>query len=160
MEKKENLIRIGVIVTLCIILLVIIVLILLNIKDKRNDEPEESTKVVLPGFEAYNVRCEMKNEDVTDYEEIIVENCEVEDDRILTSRSSIILRYPSKETYEVAKEYESFQDNLVVYNDEENTIEYSQGDVIDFTKDENGEEIVTNFDIYKRSLEELGYICN
>ncbi len=158
--KKKNLIIIGIVALF--VILVIGVLVFVNRKPHESifrnpGEPEEIP--TLRGLEEYTYSCDKRLEDdlTVDYTTIVYEHLKVEDGMVLSSQSTIKRYYYDQAGYEQGKK-EDLGEN-VLYLDDELSIEYPDGEMIDYTKTIDGKPAELSYYEYKISHEDLGYAC-
>lgn len=86
------------------------------------------------------------------------ENIRVENNRVLQSKVIERIVYKDKKTYNKNKDaYKSMKD--VVFYNNEHTIDFVFMEN-DYTKDENGQEQIVNFDEFSDMLDSNGYNCS
>jgi hypothetical protein len=153
-----------------IIIVIVLVIILLGgiigasyLVSSKNTESEkienkdtESTKEESEEL-ASAKKCQLKLEDIDDYTTYLVETFEVDDERILSSTSSIIMVCKSKEVFEELQSNEDFKKGRT-FSEDDLTIEYPY-DKNDYTKDESGNELTLKYQTYTDDLKNIGYEC-
>ena len=159
MTNKKNLIIMGSIVALVVILVIAIIIVLNNKPEvKKTETSPEPENHQTESLEGYNIKCTVDNEIDANYRETHIENLKIDGEKVINSQSSIVLTYATLEEYKLGKEDE--YPGKVFYNDDALSIEYTVGDEIDYTKNAEGEEVTLNFSEFRKSLEELGYVCS
>ncbi len=138
-----------------LILLIIIIVLLIFVFNKNEEENKVMLKLDNIVSDKY---CELKLDDTEDYHIYYILNIDLDNERVLSTQTTVRMEYFNEESYQTNKENGDFPGNYV-YDDKTKTILYEIDDKTDFTKDEKGEELILNYDEYKTSLEEASYVC-
>ncbi len=156
MKKNLNARLIIVIVFVLVLIGVIIAFIIGSRKEEYQDE--EIPDITLKGIVADH-KCEVEIEDADDKTKtFIIENFEVDGDRILSSVTTSRIECSDKETFEKLKSENDYGNN-VAYDDKQFIILYQVNDKLDYTKNEDGEDVTVSYEEYTIDMESLGSTC-
>ena len=153
MEKSKNNILPIILGAIFVALIVALLVYFLIIKKDNNPQQEESNSQIA------EKTCEMVLEfDDVDYTLNTITYLKVKDNRVLSMQDVLQYKCQNIETYNELKA--GLEEELLEENEQELTLKYKMTDVVDTTKDDEGNEQELLYDAYKLEKEGFGATCN
>ena len=156
--KNRNILISIVLVIIGILLIGGAFVINLTSKEKDNEKTNGNENNNVDNTVVYSCKTLIAEEGNVDFTSYKIEKISVLDDRVLRSESIIEILCNSEEVYLNFKTDENYSANKE-FIDSEKKITFSNGEMVDFTKDINGQDMTLKFSDYKTDLEKVGYTC-
>lgn len=160
---KKN--KVYLIVSICLILLsVILIVTAILIKTTTNSENNQNgtnnnDTDKEPNINLTTYICKKQlDQEKSNYEIYQVETLTVQNSRVLSSTSNIIIYCKDEKTYNDFKDDKDYSKDKN-FNDQEKSITFSSNSNKDLTKDIDGKELNLNYTTYQEELNQVGYIC-